>query len=116
MKDVIPLIRWHHERCDGRGYPDGLRGGTLPSLVCMSSVADVYAAPSSRRPYRDAIPHRECLRLLCENASNGGLDPDLVQLFCESYRFPRAAVQDARATELLPHPRIEIEFENEKIT
>ena len=56
------------------------------------SVADVYDAMSSQRPYRDGIPHRECLRLLCENASSGGLDPDLVRLFSESYRLP-AAVQ-----------------------
>ena len=80
MKDVIPLIRWHHERCDGRGYPDGLRGDEIPLLVRILSVADVYDALSSKRPYRDAIPHRECLRLLSENASKGGLDPDLVRL------------------------------------
>ena len=85
MKDVIPLIRWHHERCDGKGYPDGLRGGEIPLLVRILSVADVYDALSSKRPYRDAIPHRECLNLLRDNASKGGLDPDLVELFCRIY-------------------------------
>ncbi len=48
--DVIPLIRWHHERMDGMGYPDGLMGGTIPLLVRVLSVADTYDALASERP------------------------------------------------------------------
>ncbi len=116
MTEVIPLIRWHHERCDGCGYPDGLRGGEIPFLVRMLSVADVYDALSSKRPYRDAIPHQECLQLLSENASNGGLNPDLVHLFCESYQFPRVGRDPREAEILAPCPKIEVEFENSKLT
>ena len=85
MKDMIPLIRWHHERLDGSGYPDGLRGGEIPFLVRLLSVADEYDAMSTKRPYRNAIPHPRCLELLRADSAKGGLDSDLVELFCECY-------------------------------
>jgi putative two-component system response regulator len=111
MSEVIPLIRWHHERCDGRGYPEGLRGAEIPLLVRILSTADIYDALSSKRPYRDAIPHRECIRLLHENALNGGLEPDLVRLFSESCHSPLAG-RDAHRTEGTPAcPRIELQIQ-----
>ena len=100
MTEVIPLIRWHHERCDGKGYPDKLHDGEIPLLVRMLSVADVYDALSSKRPYREAIPHRECLNLLRVNASEGGLDTDLVELFCRTYPTP-FGTQDCLKSEQL---------------
>jgi putative two-component system response regulator len=81
MRDAVPLIRWHHERLDGKGYPDGLRGGAIPLLVRILSVADVYDSLSSDRPYRDSLPHELCVDLLRENAQGGGLDPELVDVF-----------------------------------
>ncbi len=83
VRDAVPLIRSHHERLDGRGYPDGLRGSEIPLLVRILSVADIYDALSSERPYRDAIPHNVCLEMLRENAFDGGLDPELVAIFCD---------------------------------
>jgi len=83
IRDTIPLIRWHHERLDGKGYPDGLFGGAIPLLVRILAVADVFDALSSERPYRPALPQNDCLRILRENAAGGGLDPDLVRCFCE---------------------------------
>jgi putative two-component system response regulator len=85
LQSALPLIRWHHERCDGRGYPDGLFGGAIPLAVRILSVADVYDAVSSGRPYRPALPLRKCLELLREDADRGGLDPELVELFVESF-------------------------------
>lgn len=82
VKDTIPLIRWHHERMDGKGYPDGLPGDQIPLLVRVLSVADVYDALSSDRPYRAGLPLEHCLTLLRVNAANGGLDPELVDAFC----------------------------------
>jgi putative two-component system response regulator len=79
---AMPLIRWHHERRDGRGYPDGLRGDAIPLLVRILAVADVYDALSSPRPYRPALPHAACLDILREDAAGGGLDPDIVSNFC----------------------------------
>ncbi len=83
VRDAMPLIRWHHERLDGRGYPDGLRGKAITLLVRILSVADVYDSLASDRPYRRRMPHEMCLQLLRENSQGGGLDPDLVALFEE---------------------------------
>jgi putative two-component system response regulator len=88
LQETIPLIRWHHERLDGRGYPDGLAGRDIPLLVRILSVADVYDALASVRPYRPPLPPADCLRMLQENAAAGGLDPELVDLFCEIAREP----------------------------
>ena len=82
LRDVVPLVRWHHERCDGRGYPDGIGASAIPPLVRVLSVADVYDALSSDRPYRGALPHSECLARLRQNAAEGGLDAHLVERFC----------------------------------
>lgn len=82
VHDTIPLIRWHHERMDGRGYPDKLIGSRIPLLVRVLSVADVYDALSSDRPYRLGKPLNECLRILRDDADGGGLDSDLVDEFC----------------------------------
>jgi putative two-component system response regulator len=82
IRDTVPLIRWHHERLDGRGYPDGLHGADIPLLVRVLAVADVYDSLASKRPYRSAIPHDFCLELLLSNAAGGGLDPHLVDRFC----------------------------------
>jgi putative two-component system response regulator len=81
MRDAVPLIRWHHERLDGQGYPDGLRGDEIPTLVRILSVCDVYDSLSSDRPYRPPIAHHVCLEMMRENALNGGLDPELVAIF-----------------------------------
>jgi putative two-component system response regulator len=81
LRETVPLIRWHHERPDGRGYPDGLRGEEIPQLVRVLSITDVYDSLASQRPYRDAIPPATCLEMLRENARCGGLDGDLVDSF-----------------------------------
>jgi putative two-component system response regulator len=83
VRDALPLIRWHHERPDGRGYPDGLRGEQIPLLVRMLSVADVYDSLASERPYRGAIAHTVCLQILRDTALDGGLDPELVAAFAD---------------------------------
>ena len=83
LKSAMPLVRWHHERCDGKGYPDGLARKQIPDLVRILSVADVYDALKSTRPYRPAIPHQECLEMLKKDAARGGLDPELVSRFCK---------------------------------
>ena len=81
LHDVIPLVRWHHERLDGRGYPDQIQGDAIPLLVRILTVADIYDALSSDRPYRLALPHAECLDILRKNARDGALDADLVERF-----------------------------------
>lgn len=85
IQAVLPLVHWHHERLDGGGYPDGLRGDAIPLLVRILSVADVYDAVSSERPYRPALPQAKCFEILQVDAEGGGLDAGLVQRFCRRF-------------------------------
>ncbi len=89
VRDAVPLIRSHHERLDGQGYPDGLKGDDIPLLVRILSVADVYDSLASDRPYRSRMPHEACVQLLRETAQGGGLDAELVALFEEVLRRNR---------------------------
>ncbi len=77
--ELLPLIRWHHERLDGRGYPDGIQGDQIPMLVRIISVADVFDALSSKRPYRPAMSVAKALEEMRRNAAGGGLDRSLVE-------------------------------------
>lgn len=97
LADVIPMIRWHHERLDGSGYPDGLRGDAIPSLVRILSIADGYDAMSSARPYRAGLPHAECLRRLRDDAARNRLDARLVAEFCQLGLTPPAPPAPPRA-------------------
>jgi len=56
LKDLAPIVRSHHERVDGKGYPDGLVGDQIPMVARIVSVADSFHAMISKRPYRDALP------------------------------------------------------------
>lgn len=66
--------RWHHERYDGSGYPDGLQGNDIPMEARMIAVADAYDAMSSKRSYRDALP-QESVRKELENGKGTQFDP-----------------------------------------
>ena len=78
LRDTIPLIRWHHERLDGKGYPDGLRGDAIPPLVRILTVADVFDALASPRPYRPALSSEQCLSMMQKDTFNGAFDPAVV--------------------------------------
>jgi HD-GYP domain-containing protein (c-di-GMP phosphodiesterase class II) len=62
------IIRHHHERWDGKGYPDGLKGEDIPLLSRILAVADAYDALTSHRPYRKAKSRSETVRILQENS------------------------------------------------
>jgi len=68
LRDVIPIIRAHHERYDGAGYPDGLKGEEIPPLARILSVADAYDALTSDRPYRAGFSREKAMEILRENA------------------------------------------------
>jgi putative two-component system response regulator len=92
IRDVIPFIRWHHERMDGRGYPDGIFGGSIPLSVRILSVADVFDALATERPYRPALDRDECYRIMRADAAGGGLDRELVEIFCSTPPTPLVSV------------------------
>jgi putative two-component system response regulator len=81
MAPLLRLIRGHHERLDGRGYPDNLRGEQVPvSLRCLT-IADVYDAITSDRSYRKALPRDRAFQIMSDEASTGMWDARLVDLF-----------------------------------
>lgn len=92
VRDLLPIVRWHHERIDGRGYPDGISGDQIPFLVRVISVADVYDAVRSDRPYRAGLPHDECLKILRKDAASGSLDERLVAEFCKIEQDPTPVI------------------------
>ena len=82
LSAVLQLIRHHHERYDGRGYPDGLRGDTIPYEVRLLSIVDAYDALTSHRAYRPApLTHEAAIATLRREAAGGKWDPDMVERF-----------------------------------
>jgi putative two-component system response regulator len=83
MAPLLTLIRGHHERLDGRGYPDALRGDAVPVPLRCLTIADVYDAITSHRSYRKALPRDRAFKIMSEEASTGMWDARLVDLFFE---------------------------------
>jgi putative two-component system response regulator len=81
LAPVLPIIRHHHERWDGGGYPDGLRGEQIPLLARVVQIADIYDALVSPRPYKPAFPSTRAMEILQEECNKGWRDPALVSLF-----------------------------------
>jgi len=82
LSSVLQLIRHHHERYDGRGYPDGLRGESIPYEVRLLSIVDAYDALTSHRAYRPApLTHEAAIATLRREASGGKWDPEMVDSF-----------------------------------
>ena len=83
---VRPLIRHHHERLDGSGYPDGLRGAAIPIGARIVAVVDVYDALVTARPYKAALAPAEAIRTMRREADSGAWDPRVLQTFVEVLR------------------------------
>jgi len=80
LREILPAVRSHHERQDGRGYPDGLAGDAIPRDAAILMVADSFDAMTSSRPYRPALPFDEACRRLHEG-SGAQFDPVIVAAF-----------------------------------
>lgn len=78
---VLPIIRNHHERWDGSGYPDSLAGEDIPLLARILQVADIYDALVTARPYKPALSQEEAFTVMEEEVRRGWRDPELVPLF-----------------------------------
>ena len=74
MPKLVEGARWHHERYDGKGYPDGLVGDSIPEEARIIAVADAYDAMSSRRSYRDILPQEQVISEI-ENGKGSQFDP-----------------------------------------
>lgn len=80
LKSVVPVVRHHHERMDGRGYPDGLRGGEIPRLARILAVADSHSAMRDGRPGQTELTAAEAIERL-KVAAGTQLDPEIVEQF-----------------------------------
>lgn len=74
------IALYHHERWDGRGYPVGLAGEEIPLAARIVAIADVYDALRSKRVYKEAKPHDECMRIILQDAGTH-FDPDIADVF-----------------------------------
>jgi putative nucleotidyltransferase with HDIG domain len=108
-QEIARIVRHHHERIDGEGYPDRIRGDQIPVLSRIISVADAYNAMTSDRPYRDAMPSRVA-RLRLAQAVESQFDTNVVAAFeailagaTEEYRSGHSLSFDLEADE---HPEL----------
>jgi putative two-component system response regulator len=105
MRDVVPIIRHHHERWDGNGYPDALQGEAIPLLARVFQIIDIYDALASTRPYKRSLSRQEIVGIMRDETAKGWRDPALMESFLtileqrpDDLRLPQA--RPATADEL----------------
>ena len=84
LRSVRPIVLYHHERLDGSGYPEGLRGDDVPLLAQIVGIVDVYDALTSKRPYRGALKAEDAVNHLLKEVERGRFDRRYVEAFLES--------------------------------
>ena len=89
LKDVVPIVKYHQERMDGLGYPDGLKGEQIPLLCRIVYIADAFDAMTSDRPYRQALPLQQAYDELVR-CSGEQFDPKLVPLFIQAHQSKKS--------------------------
>jgi putative nucleotidyltransferase with HDIG domain len=97
--EITAIVRHHHERVDGQGYPDGLRGSAIPLGARIIAVADTFDAVTSNRPYRPGASHKRALEILSQQAGSQ-LDSAAVGAFLSRYSSRRSVAWFALATAL----------------
>lgn len=90
FRQVLPIIRHHHEKCDGSGYPDGLRRGEIPITARVLQLVDVYDALTTERPYKPAFSVNNALQIMKGEVSKGWWDPEIFDAFERLIRSGRA--------------------------
>lgn len=104
VKVAFEICRWHHERYDGKGYPDGLKGEEIPIAAQVVAIADVYDALTSERCYKKAFSHEEALAMI-EDGQCGAFNPVLLQCLNEI---------SGRLKNLYTNTRVEQEIEKKR--
>lgn len=82
FKDIIPIVKYHHERFDGTGYPDKLKGEEIPYLARIAAIADTFDAMTSRRSYRNALD-LEYVKNEIKKCEGTQFDPELAEVFLD---------------------------------
>jgi response regulator RpfG family c-di-GMP phosphodiesterase len=100
LKMAEEIAHAHHEWYDGSGYPRGLRGDRIPLAARITALADVYDALTTRRPYKEAMPHEEATEII-QQASGLQFDPEIVAVFLQhqqAFRETATQLADVAAT------------------
>jgi putative two-component system response regulator len=95
---VRPIVRHHHERFDGGGYPDALRGSAIPLLAQIISIADIFDAATTERPYKAPVTFENAAQQLMGEAALGWRDRDLVDAFTRLVEAGHFAPRENRLT------------------
>jgi HD-GYP domain-containing protein (c-di-GMP phosphodiesterase class II) len=82
LRHLCPVVRGHHEKWDGKGYPDGLSGESIPVAARIIAIADVFDALISDRPYKKGMKWEKAKKIMVEGRGTH-FDPDLLDLFLE---------------------------------
>ena len=98
---ILAIVRWHHERFDGSGFPDGLSGGVIPLAPRIVAVADAFDAMTSARPYRPALPFAAAVRELVREAGRQ-FDPACVRAFVVAIGGPLRSARTRQPAGRLP--------------
>ncbi len=93
LRPVLPIIRHHHERFDGSGYPDGLKGSQIPLVARVFQVGDIYDALTTQRPYKAALTRSQAMEIMQEHVNQGWLDPSLLAQFRHVLNNPPPSAQ-----------------------
>ena len=97
LSRIHEIVRGHHEKLNGKGYPDGVTGEQLSLETRIMTVCDIFdALTASDRPYKKAMPVDKALSILRMEADEGALDPDIVELFCSSEVYREVLERDWR--------------------
>jgi len=94
LRRVRPIVRHHHERLDGSGYPDGLRGDRIPLLAQITAIVDVFDALTTTRPYKQAMSAERAFEELANEAARGLHRRDLIDAFVQGGLEGRLARRD----------------------
>ncbi|ADU97552.1 metal dependent phosphohydrolase [Thermovibrio ammonificans HB-1] len=98
FKEILPIVLYHHERCNGSGYPKGLKCEEIPKLAKIVAVADVIEAMTAKRPYKEPHPFEEVLKHLKEN-SGKLYDPKIVKVVEENAQELKELLERIREDE-----------------
>ncbi|MFS0555866.1 HD-GYP domain-containing protein [Brevibacillus sp. 179-C9.3 HS] len=107
FNELLPAIRSHHERIDGRGYPDGLAGDDIPLMARILAISDAFDAMVADRPYRKGLPVEEALQEI-KRGSGTQFDPILAEHFIRIVqRLPREELQSIIGIESIPQKQLQ---------
>jgi response regulator RpfG family c-di-GMP phosphodiesterase len=102
LHPALEIVRSHHERWDGTGYPDGLKENAIPLAARIFSIVDVFDALISKRPYKQALSKNEAL-FIVQSQRGHQFDPNLVDHFISNFSSLEREVEDELNHENLDH-------------